>query len=51
MSIEKLQDLFSFALQADLEHGVAWLNDEASARFYKDYPELTKAINALMEIE
>lgn len=43
--LERLHD----NLQADLEHGVAWMNDEASAKFAKDYPRLLIAIQQIEE--
>jgi len=49
--IEKAQDDISFAMQADLEHGVWWLNEEASRKFTDRYPELRKALTAFMDIE
>ena len=33
------------ALVADLEHGVGWINTEASKEFAKKYPRLLKEIN------
>jgi len=49
--IEKAQDDISFAMQADLEHGVWWLNEEASRKFTEHYPELRKALTAFMDID
>ena len=37
--LEELDD----ALTGDLEQGVAWMNDERSAKFAKDHPFLCKA--------
>jgi len=51
MTIDEVQDLLSYALQADLENGVAWLNDEVSKRFFENYPELSKAIGLIMEVD
>lgn len=49
--IEKYQDRISFALQADLEHGVAWLNDAASQEFSEKYREIRKVLTAFMDVE
>lgn len=43
--IEDVQD----ALTDDLENGVAWLNDEASKKFAKEYPRLLEALNKSRE--
>jgi hypothetical protein len=44
-----IQDMFSDALQSDLEHGVKWLNENASKEFHEKYPELTQALCRLSE--
>ena len=49
--IAKLQNLFSDALQSDLEHGVKWLNENASKEFHEKYPMLTQALNTLSDLE
>ncbi len=51
MSIEEIQNLIHEAMAVDLEHGVAWMNDEAWAEFNKTYPELFKALGKIMDIE
>lgn len=51
MTIDEIQEELSLALQADLEHGVAWLNRRASAEFVKNYPSLNEAIGKIMDIE
>jgi len=51
MSLDDIQDLLSFALQGDLEHGVAFLNEKASEEFAATYPELNKAIGIIMDLE
>ncbi len=38
--LERLDD----NLAADLEHGVAWLNDQASTEFAQKYPRLLSSI-------
>lgn len=49
--LEQIQTALSLALQADLEHGVAWLNDEASKEFARKYPQLNHVIGNIMEME
>ena len=48
---EKMRDEFSIAVQIDLEHGVRWMNEEASAEFAKRYPKLCDALSLLEEDE
>jgi hypothetical protein len=43
--VERLDDNFT----ADLEHGVAWMNDEASVEFAKKYPRLLVSITEVRE--
>jgi hypothetical protein len=49
--LEEIQDKFHTALQGDLEHGVAWMNEEASREFAKRYPFLRETLNWLMQQE
>jgi len=44
-----IQNMFSDALQSDLEHGVKCLNENASKEFHEKYPELTQALYRLSE--
>jgi hypothetical protein len=46
-----VQDMFSDALQSDLEHGVKSLNENASKEFHEKYPELTQALNRLSDLQ
>lgn len=48
MNMTQVKDRLSLALQADTEHGVAWMNDEAARRFAHDYPALSEAIADIM---
>ncbi len=48
--IEIIQNMFSNALQSDLEHGVKCLNENASREFHEKYPELTAALNYLSDL-
>jgi Asp-tRNA(Asn)/Glu-tRNA(Gln) amidotransferase C subunit len=45
-----IQDMFSDALQSDLEHGVKCLNENASKEFHEKYPELTQALCRLSDL-
>lgn len=51
MDLEDMKDDLSYALQCDLEHGVRWLNEEASAEFARKYPGLCSWIEMFMEWE
>lgn len=51
MGLEEIKDMLWNALTSDLEHGVAWMNEEASRRFAAEYPDLSKAINDIMNME
>ena len=44
---EEMRDAFATAVQADLEHGVQWMNEEACKTFSKKYPNLCKALSLL----
>ena len=41
MILEEVKDKWFTALQGDLEHGVAWMNEEASREFTKRYPMIS----------
>jgi len=45
-----IQEIFSDALQSDLEHGVKWLNDNAAKEFHEKYPALTEALQRLSDM-
>lgn len=49
--ITTIQNMFSDALQSDLEHGVKWLNKNASIEFHEKYPQLTLALRRLSDLE
>jgi hypothetical protein len=51
MPLQDLKDLFSDAIQGDLEQGVAWLNDQASERFAKGHPLLMHALDTLSNLD
>jgi hypothetical protein len=48
--IEAIQNMFSDAVQSDLEHGVKWLNENAAKEFHEKYPALTLAMNVLQSL-
>lgn len=50
-TLEQIQTALDIALQADLEHGVAWMNDEASVKFRHQYPTLSRTIFEILEME
>ena len=43
-TLDEIQDKVSLAVQGDLEHGVAWMNDEAAKEFHDTYPEISKVL-------
>jgi hypothetical protein len=45
--VESITDAICDALQSDLEHGVKWLNENASLIFKKGYPALFKALEEI----
>ena len=51
MKLSELQDRLSYAVQADLENGVAWMNDHASAEFKKNYPDTAEMISLILNLE
>jgi len=51
MTTAELQTLFSDAIQADLEHGVQWMNEAASKEFADKYPRVSKALETLFNLE
>jgi len=51
MDIKTIQDKLYEAVSSDLEHGVHWLNEQASKEFGDKYPELTKFIEFVMDLD
>ena len=51
MKLSELQDRLSYAVQADLENGVAWMNDHASAEFKKNYPLIWQMIALISALD
>ena len=51
MKLSELQDRLSYAYQADLENGVAWMNDHAARDFKKNYPMIWDMITLVMDLE
>jgi hypothetical protein len=46
--IINFQDELHSAIQADLEHGSSWMNEEASKKFVRDYPALNEFISKFL---
>ena len=51
MRLSELQDRLSYAIQADLENGVAWMNEYASKQFKKNYPDTAEMISLILNLE
>lgn len=51
MTLKDIQDELSHALQSDLERGVAWMNEEASAQWAREYPALNEAIGKILDLD
>ena len=51
MTIETIKDKLAEALQSDLEHGVKWLNEQASKEFTSKYPQLVGVIEYIMKLD
>ena len=51
MRLSELQERLSSAVQADLENGVAWMNDQAAAEFKKNYPMIWEMIALILDLE
>lgn len=50
-TLDEIQEKFDIALQVDLEHGVKWMNEEASAKFAKEYPTVLNALGWLSDLD
>ena len=50
-TLDHIQDRVAIAVQVDLEHGVAWMNDEASKEFDDTYPEIAKVLGWIAELD
>jgi hypothetical protein len=51
MRLSELQERLSYAVQADLENGVAWMNDHAAAQFKEHYPMIWEMIALILDLE
>lgn len=51
MTVEEIQDLLIDAMQSDFENGVKVLNELAADKFTNDYPEISKAISIIMNLD
>jgi len=50
-TIEEIKDKLSLAIGADMEQGVAWLNDWHAEEFKKKYPHLSEFFEWVYELE
>jgi hypothetical protein len=51
MRLSELQERLSYAVQADLENGVAWMNDHAADQFKEHYPMIWEMIALILDLE
>ena len=51
LNLMDIQDLLSTALQLDLEQGVAWMNDEYSAKWQQQNPLIHDAIMQILDLD
>ena len=51
MRLSELQERLSYAVQADLENCVAWMNDHSAAEFKKNYPMIGEMIDLILDLE
>ena len=51
MNLLDIQDILATALQLDLEQGVAWMNDEYSAKWHKQNPLIADAIRQILDLD
>ena len=51
MLIPEIQERLSYAIQMDLENGVAWMNDHAAAEFKKNYPMIWEMIGVILDLD
>ena len=51
MTLLDIQELLSNAFQLDLEQGVAWMNDDYSAKWQKQNPLIYDAIGQILDLD
>ena len=51
MTLLDIQELLSNAFQLDLEQGVAWMNDDYSAKWQKQNPLIYDAIGTILDLD
>ena len=49
--LDTIQDALSMAVQADLEHGVKWLNECTRTEFATKYPNICQVIGNINDME
>ena len=51
MTLLDIQELLSNTFQLDLEQGVAWMNDDYSAKWQKQNPLIYDAIGQILDLD
>ena len=51
MTLLDIQDTLATAYQLDLEQGVAWMNDDYSAKWQKQNPLIYDAIGTILDLD
>ena len=51
LNLLEIQELLSTAYQLDLEQGVAWMNDDYSAKWQKQNPLINDAIMQILDLD
>jgi len=51
LTLLDIQELLSTAFQLDLEQGVAWMNDDYSAKWQKQNPLIYDAIGQILDLD
>ena len=51
MNLLEIQEMLSTAYQLDLEQGVAWMNDDYSAKWQKQNPLINDAIMQILDLD
>lgn len=50
-TLDEIQDRVAIAVQVDMEHGVKWMNEEASAKFAKEYPTIIEVMGWISDLD
>lgn len=49
--LDQIQTALNVAMQADLETGVKWNNEQAAERFRQYYPQLAHVLDNILEMK